>query len=248
MATLCCDPGLRNLSLCIMNENYQILLWDVYNILDSDNHHCQSFFKNGKICNRKCTMKYLDNGIQVFCCKTHFPKDIAPTKRNDFKKKNIDDYLLQDIAFEFLGKIQQIYTNNKSIFDSLSSVLIELQPKINPRMSFISHILYGKFVEFFGNRIPIRFIRASLKLRAYTGPPIVCKLKGTYAQRKWLSIQYTIWFLENRFSPEQKEKWLQWYMSHAIKPDMGDTFLMSINSITGIPKKQMTNKKGKCIK
>ena len=58
MITLCVDPGLRNLSFCIMNSEYEILLWDTFNILDSDDYHCESLFKNGKVCNRKCIMKY----------------------------------------------------------------------------------------------------------------------------------------------------------------------------------------------
>jgi hypothetical protein len=106
--------------------------------------------------------------------------------------------------------------------------------------------MYGKFVELFKNTIPIRFVRASQKLRAYTGPPIECKLKGAYARRKFLSIKYGYWFLENKFSQEQKDKWLPTLTSKI--DDRFDGLLMAINSITGIPKKQITNKKGKCIK
>jgi len=113
-------------------------------------------------------------------------------------------------------------------------------------MLFISHILYGKFVELYKNTIPIRFVRASQKLRAYTGPKIECKLKGKYDQRKWLSIQYGQWFLENKFSQEQRDKWLPTLTGKL--DDRFDVMLMCINAITGIPKKQITNKKGKCIK
>ena len=54
----CIDVGLRHLAFCIMNNNYEILLWDVVNVLDSDEYKCQGKFKNGKICNIKCNMKY----------------------------------------------------------------------------------------------------------------------------------------------------------------------------------------------
>ena len=248
MITLCVDPGLRNLSLCVMNSNYEILLWDVFNILDSDDYHCEGLFKNGKKCGRKCTMKYKkDTLIYTYTCKTHFPKEIKKTKIHDFKKKNIDDYLLQDIANTFIRRLQEIYELNP-VLKTLTSILIELQPKCNPKMLFVSHILYGKFIELYKNTIPIRFVRASQKLKAYTGPLIECKLKGKYAQRKFLSIKYCRWFLENKFLKEQKEIWLPFFESKIVKPDMSDTFLMAINSITGIPKKQLTNKKGKCIK
>lgn len=246
--TLCIDVGLRNLSMCIMNSEYNILLWDVYNVLDSDDYNCEGKFKNGKICNRKCNMKYNLDNKQIFCCKTHFPKNIKATKLNDFKKKSIDAYLLQDIAKAFVKRIQEIYDKNP-IFKNLNTILIELQPKINQKMKFTSHILYGKLVELYmDTNVTIRFVRASHKLKAYTGPEIECKLKGKYAQRKWLSIQYCRWFLENKFSEEQKEKWLPFFLSHKKADDLADTKLMCINSITGIPKKQITNKKGKCIK
>ena len=249
MITLSVDPGLRHLSFCIMTSNYEILLWDTFNILDGDDYKCNSLFKNGKVCNRKCTMKYnkVNDSDLIYTCKTHFPKDIKITKINNFKKKNIDDYLLQDIANTFINRLQEIYDKNP-VFKELNSIFIELQPKCNPKSLFVSHILYGKFIELYKDTISIRFVRASQKLRAYTGPPVECKLKGKYAQRKWLSVQYIRWFLENKFSKEQREKWLPFFESKIVKPDMGDSALMCINSITGIPKKQITNKKGKCIK
>jgi hypothetical protein len=238
------------MSLIVMNSDYEILVWDVYNILDEDDYHCEGTFKNGKLCNRKCNMKYNkkeeDNKEKViFTCKTHFPKDIKKTKNNDFKKKNIDKYLLQDIANTFIKKIQEIYDSNP-VFKDLSNICIELQPSCNRKMLFISHVMYGKFVELYKDTIPIKFIRASQKLRAYTGPVIECTLKNKYAQRKWLSVQYGYWFLENKFSKEQQELWLHTLIGKV--DDRFDVLLMAINSITGIPKKQITNKKGRCIK
>ena len=248
MITLSADPGLRNLSLCIMNSEYNILLWDTFNILDGDDYHCESLFKNGKLCNRKCTMKYQnENKEKVYTCKTHFPKEIKKTKLNDFKKKSIDDYLLQDIANTFIDRLQEIYDQNP-VLKTITSILIELQPSCNKKMIFVSHILYGKFIELYKDTIPIRFVRASQKLKAYTGPTIECKLKGAYAKRKWLSVQYGLWFLENKFSKEQKEKWLPIFLTHSKKDDMSDCALMAINSITGIPKKQLRHKNGNEIK
>ena len=246
---LCLDPGLRHLGACIMNSNYEILLWDVFNILDFDDYHCEELLKNGKICGKKCSMKYKKEPNKiVFTCKTHFPKNIQKIKKHDFKKKNIDEYLLQDIVNIFIERIQEIYSSKMSLFKSLTHINIELQPKFNPKMLLISHILYGKFVELYKNTIPIRFIRASQKLKAYTGPQIECKLKGKYAQRKWLSVQYIRWFLENKFSQEQRDKWLPFFESKTVKPDMGDTGLMCINAITGIPKKQLKHKNGNELK
>jgi hypothetical protein len=218
-----------------LNE-YTIHLWDTFNTLDSDDYKCQGTLKNGKICNHKCSYKY--GSPLVYCCKKHFPKELTMTKANEFKKKKVDDYLLQDIALVFIQRIQLIYDTNKELFSNLKSIGIELQPKMNRKMVFTSHILYGKLVEMFHDSIPIRFIRASQKLKAYTGPEVVCTLKGAYAKRKWLSIQYCIWFLKEKFNKKQHESWLPHFQDHSKKDDLSDVFLMAINVLYGIPKKK----------
>lgn len=252
------DVGLRHLAMCVMScENisdfltYKIQLWDVFNTLDGDDYKCDSTFKNGKQCGRKCSMKYKDtsseHGVIIHCCKTHFPKDIIPNKTNTFKIKSIDDYLLQDIAKIFLKKIDVIYTENKDIFDKIDTIQIELQPKENRKMIFVSHILYGKLVEIYSTtNVSIRFVRASTKLKAYTGPKIECHLKGPYAQRKWLSVQYTKWILSNQFCESQSKEWCPILESHKKLNDMTDTFCFAVNAIRGFVK--TTNKKNKCIK
>lgn len=250
------DIGLRNLAMCCMSSNniqdissYNIHLWDVYNTLDSDDYQCGSIQKSGKVCGKKCGFKYTNNNQVIYSCKTHFPKTLnCKLKEHIFKKKSIDDYLLQDIAKIVLSRLQQIYDNN--LLDlKLTNIFIELQPKINRKMVFTSHIIYGKLVELYKDtNVPIKFVRASQKLKAYTGPNIECKLKGAYAQRKWLSIEYCKWFLENKFSHEQKEKWLAFFESKPIKADMSDTFLMAINSISGIQKKNLKHKNGNELK
>lgn len=257
---LAIDVGIRNLSFCIMSANdktdlttYKIHLWDVYDTLDSDEYICNGIQKSGKrkneICGKKCGYKYSLEGNVVHCCKIHFPKTIKIGKSNIHKVKLIKEYLLQDIAKIVLCKVQEIYNSNKVIFDKLENIIIELQPKINCSAKFISHIIYGKLVElFYNNKTTIRFVRASQKLKSYTGPEIECKLKGAYAKRKWLSIQYIKWFLENKFSKEQKDKWLPIFLSHSKRDDASDTALMVINGIFGIPKKQKFQKNGKCIK
>lgn len=255
------DIGIRNLSMCIMSctnktdlGTYKIHLWEDYNTLETDTHICTGIQKSGKECGKKCGYKRkadLDENNIVYSCKTHFPKDIPIKKENIFKPKLIKDYLLQDLVTIILKKMQEIYTINKELFDTLSSIVIELQPTLNPRMKLVSHVLYGKLVEMYMDRTDqptIRFIRASNKLKSYTGPEIKCTLKGKYAQRKWLSIQYTRYFLENKFNKEQKEIWLTLFESNTIKADLGDTFLMAINGLYGIPKKQTRNKNGSEIK
>jgi hypothetical protein len=262
------DIGVRNLSMCIMSctnktdlGTYKIHLWEDYNTLEADTHICTGIQKSGKLCGKKGSYKRqvdLDTSNEdvvrqgtVYSCKTHFPKDTPIKKEHIFKPKLIKDYLLQDLVTIILKKMQEIYTTNKELFNSLSSIIIELQPTLNPRMKLVSHVLYGKLVEIYmdrNNQPTIRFIRASNKLKAYTGPEIKCALKGKYAQRKWLSVQYTRYFLENKFSKEQKEIWLNNFLTCGKADDRSDTALMAINGLYGIPKKQIRNKNGSEIK
>jgi hypothetical protein len=255
MRVISFDIGLRNLALCVMNctdktnmQTYTIDLWEVYDTLDSDDYHCESLQKSGKICNKKCSMKYKNNNSFLYTCKTHFPKEILKTNANNFSKKNVKDYLLQDIAKIILKKMDIIYLENKDLFDSIDSVILELQPSFNAKMKFVSHIIYGKLTEIYmDTNVPIRFVRASQKLKCYTGPEITCRLKGAYAKRKWLGIEYTKWFLQNKFNKEQCDKWLPHLISHKTQADMSDTCIMNICAIYGVPpkKQKMNFKKNK---
>lgn len=240
------DIGIRNLALCIMNSidktdisTYSLELWDVYNILDSGLNLCKSSLKsNSKTCNKKCSYKYLDDeNLEIYCCKTHFPKNKSITSKNKVKIKKINDYLLQDIIKIFLDKFNIIYSDNLFLFQEVNEIYIELQPKINPKMRLISNVLFGKLVELYSaTNCKIRFVGAVKKLKAYTGPYIECKLKSKYSQRKWLGVQYCRWFLETKFNEEQKNKWLNILNIKGKTDDMSDTFLMAINAIYGLPK------------
>lgn len=243
------DIGIKNLSLCAMDcldktelSTYKIHLWKVYNTLENDNFTCKSLQKSGKICGKKCSYKYGGE----FYCKTHFPKTIVIKKENIHKSKLIKNYLLQDIAKAVLLCIQEIYKQNEQLFKNLNGIILELQPSMNKSMIFVSHLIYAKLIElqlnnFLQNNCSIKFVRASQKLKAYTGPEIMCKLKGKYAQRKWLSIEYTKYFLENKFNQEEMEKWLPDFLSCGKADDRGDCLLMSLNNLHGIPKKQKMN-------
>ena len=246
------DPGILNLSACIMTctdkknlETYNIELWNVYDVIDAENYNCEGLQKSGKICGKKCGYKYKSDDLKIFiyCCKSHFPKNIKIEKCNIFKKKLISTYLLHDIAKSIITKIQELYNDNKENFQKVNHVIIELQPGFNKKMVFVSHIIYGKLTELYRDtNTTIKFVRASQKLRAYTGEPIECKLKGAYPRRKFLSVKYGYWFLENKFNQEQRELWKPILDDKKVKADdKTDVFLMAINSLFGINKKQLTN-------
>lgn len=250
------DVGLKNLAICVMNcdnkkdfQTYNIPLWEVFNLLDDTQHTCEGLMKNGKTCGKKCLYKYkckLPSKVEgevkevkevtevteatiKYSCKTHFPKDIKINNSNKFKPKKVQDYLLQEIAEVVIVKLNEILIDYDDLFQNVGKILIELQPKINNKMKFVSHIIYSKFVEYYiGKPTMIRFVRASQKLKAYKGPIVECKLKSPYSKRKFLSIEYTKWFLIEKFYNKiAYDK----FMTNSKKDDLGDVFLMAINAL-----------------
>ena len=141
--------------------------------------------------------------------------------------------LLQDIISQFLKKLNSIIEDNLEIFNIVDKICIELQPKINPKMKMISHVLFGKMVEYYNTidrKISIRFVPASKKLKCYTGPMIGGHRKNSYSKRKWLAVQYSTWFIEEKFHPDEKSKWSESYCKDTKKrDDMADVLLMCIN-------------------
>lgn len=250
MSVLSVDIGIRHLSLCVMRAanredmtTYELTLWGVHDTLDEDTKLCAALLKGGNVCNRACKYRYQDDelGTFVFCCKTHFPKGVPIEKKHSHRTRIIKDIPLQEIVNSVLTRLTMIRDQNRCVFDNLEHVLIELQPTFNPSMKLISHVVYGKLAEWcMGSPCKIKFVRASQKLRAYVGEPIVCPLKGKYTQRKWLSKEYCSYFLEERFSPEQRSQWLPHFKANGTA-DEADTFLMCINYLYGLP---TTKKKG----
>ena len=255
------DVGLKNLAMCIMSaetannlETYKIHLLDVYNTLEPEPSVCKGLLKSGELCGNKAMYKYAQPTLvgdteTHYTCKKHFPKDINITERNKLKTKKVDDFLLQDITLIVILKLREIFEQNKELFTQVTKVFIELQPKINAKMKLVSHIIYGEFVRYYHDNkkgTMVRFVRAATKLRAYTGPVIECKLKGAYAKRKWLSIQYTKWILKNKFNTSESQKWLPIIETHTKADDLCDCFCYAVNVLHGIPKTK--DKKGKCIK
>lgn len=256
------DIGIHNLAINIMEaenvkdfKTYKIHLLEVYDIFEDTDHHCKSHQKNKKICNKKCGFKYLctvnnetsettneinkEEKIWKYTCKLHAPKE---TKLIEYKRKTIDKYPLQEIVTLMINKINEIYQEHLELFDKLIKIHIELQPSKNPKAKLISHIIYGKLIDIYTikNFEPpeIKFIPAKQKLKIhYTGPELICKLKGEYAKRKWMSVEICKWYLETQFNQEQKEIWLPKLLD-GKSDDKGDTICYNINCLYGIPKAQ----------
>ncbi|NDC95354.1 hypothetical protein EB077_08620 [bacterium] len=229
---LCIDIGLKNLAMCALEGNTRsIVMWDTFNTLDNTvSTVCHGIKRDGGVCGKKCGYTYMDTeGVQQYACKTHCPNGSQPKM---VQTKLVKDFLLQDIAKIVIDQISRFFVDYADVAKMVSGVLIELQPRMNNKMLFTSHIIYGKLVEMYNKinpKVTIRFVRASQKLKAYKGPIVPCNLKSSYAKRKYLSVEYTKWILEHQMPKAQCEKWLPFFIDHFKKDDLADTFLMAIN-------------------
>jgi len=250
------DIGIKNLAICILRDtigkkvvsDFKIEYWDVINTLEEESSQfipCpvsnRSGRRLGECCGKMCKFKLTNPaGETVYSCKTHFPKELRPIKtQNRITTKLVKDTHLQDIAFACVNKVKELwdtvfreYTHTEDGC-KFTKIIIELQPRVNNKMKFVSHILYGKFVELTNNTIPIRFIKGSSKLKVYNGPPIECNLRNAYDKRKRLAIQHATWFLETQFNQEEREKWLSQFMTSRKKDDLADCLLYTLFELCG---------------
>ncbi len=236
MYVLTIDVGIKNLGIIIMSGNksvFNIHFWDNINTIEHIPNKCRFILKNGNVCNKKCTYKC---GKDV-SCKRHSKELKFPQKINT----NMSKLTLQVIVKKVINCINDLIHSNKELINCVDKVLIELQPRINQKMKLISHVLFGKFVEYFNNinknTTLVRFVSASKKLKvSYKGPSIESKLKSKYSIRKYKSVEYTRWYLKEKFNEEQRIKWLYILEEHKKKSDLADAFLMAINELEKIEK------------
>lgn len=226
---LAIDVGVKTLGVCCVhrgsdNSKFNIVFWDVINMLeDSLPATCKGVTKKGTECGKKCSYNFTaTDGETCAACKTHVPKGVAAVL---IKTKKIKEYTLVSIARAVNTAMNKLYNENVATFLQLQKIVIELQPRCNNKMKMVSHIIFGKLVDLLPET-PINFVRASQKLKAYTGPALTCELKGEYAKRKWLSVQYTQWFLTDKCAPAVADVWRPRFMAHSKKDDMADALCM----------------------
>jgi hypothetical protein len=222
------DVGLLNLAFCGMEikieEEYpvKINIWQVINTLGTEKSECSGFLKSGEKCIKLAS--YTSNNLEY--CKLHIPN------KNNYKKikvKKCNNFTLQEMAINIIDCINKLYESHKDTFEKLDKILIELQPRVNNKMKFVSHIIFGKFTELVNNdKCLIRFVAAKNKLKNFQGPRFESDIKSKYGQRKKASIYYCKWYLENYFIEEEKSNWLKFLEGNKKADDLCDTFNMCI--------------------
>lgn len=223
------DVGIKNLAYCIIEKHdtkFEIINWDIINILDEkiDNQSkCQNILKN-KICNKIASYSLNRESIVYYCdkktCEKNINEKYPKGKSKKLKKitaKNTSILELGSILLKKIGKL-------KDILLDVDEIVIENQPVLkNPTMKSIQMILYTYFIEHGYNtdgRIKnIVLFSARNKLKLYEGPVVECHKKNEYDKRKYLSIEYTKYYIKHDLNK------YNFFLEHKKKDDLADSFI-----------------------
>ena len=216
------DPGIKNLSYCLLNidsnYNYTIVDWDIISLLDDETENiCNGTRKDGN----KCTNKSLFKIDDKFFCKLHKPDKCKKCKKPNCKKIPIHRLKVR--------LYQELLTNIKyKFFEECDYILIELQPVLKgPKMKSLDNAIYDYFLlkSIMNNKSTIiKHISASSKLKIIEGFDFSTK---SYKKNKEESIKYTKKLVENT-------KWKEYFENFAKKDDLSDSFLQGLYFIQKI--------------
>lgn len=224
------DVGIKNLALCCVDktETSDILYWDCLDISRSEpcseSAICTQITRKGSVCSAKA--KYIYQ--QEYSCIRHYKTlGISQSDYKKIKTTKKKAVVLQDLAENVITCLEDVYKDCNDIFGRIELIHIELQPSVNNKMKFISHIIFGKFVDLLRNtNVKIRFVSASHKLKYFKGPKEIIQTKK-YSDRKKSSIKCAKWYLEN--SIQNNQNWIDFFDSHKKTDDLADTLCMVMN-------------------
>lgn len=204
------DVGIKTLSMCIMTKE-KILSWGVYDLLEDQTILCET-------CGRKAKYK------EGFCGSHYKGQKI---KKNEIKKKKVKEYTKQELCIKALIFLNELLTKKKDIFLKVTDVIIELQPRFNPKMCFMSNVIFSKFCDYYLDaNVNIKFEKAKNKLKNYSGDKGEF-VKNNYKNRKLKSIEY----VEKELLKFEDETMSSFFKNLMKADDASDTFLLCFNSL-----------------
>lgn len=231
MSVLGIDVGIRNLAMCCLGVSGtgqpNVEFWEVIDTLSTTDTNetlsCQAHVKSGKICSKHAVFK--TNKLEYYC--TQHARGAKQATRITTRKSNVKNLTLQAIAVKMLDALNMIIQKHRECFShSIKKVNIELQPRVNNKMKFTSHVIFTKLFDTMYNHlgntdVVIRFVAAKKKLR------LVAKGdKDTYSKRKQKAIEHAKdWLCQN------DPGWLPFIESCKKKDDAADSLLIAIDAL-----------------
>ena len=225
------DIGIRNLAYCFLEDDCQIKGWGIIDLMEEevdDISTCCYEFKNGKKKGLLCCKKSVVMSGDIYLCKTHTPKgdnDMKKIKRAKVKK--VKDITMLELGIKLVNKLDENLRGMVELYRP-HTVVIELQPRFNPKMKNMSMMLYNYFiirqiVDIEDNNLKsVKFVSARKKLTIYDGPYVACNLKDKYARTKYLGIKYCEYLIK-----EDVEN-TDLLNSHKKKDDLCDAYMQGI--------------------
>jgi hypothetical protein len=238
------DVGIKNLACCLLKREgpgFSVLSWKWYDVTQFGDSSqpggrtaVRAARKNGgsqKVAG-KCVATLRRGGKQ--CGKNGHVgpggKIVCGTHDSSRKHRPEDT---QQWCHHLLCALPEIAEEmNLSECDTGSlTVAIEQQTTQNRKMLLQGHVIYGFFVQYFQNRVPVKFVGAYNKLLVYGGPEVDCKLKTPYARRKFLARKHAELMLSGR---EENRPWLEFFAScKAKQDDVADALLQGLFVLLG---------------
>ncbi len=224
---LAIDVGIRNLAVCCMRRHddgaaASILFWELVNTLgDAEPAACQASLKSGSPCRCKAKFVARGGGGGKFCTKHAKGQSCAAIKA----PPKVKGLTMQVIAEKCLAALESLSERHAETFSALDHCVIELQPRVNNKMKFTSHVIFAKLADTFlqsGRRVCIRFVGAKRKLLAHARQE-----KNTYAKRKKLAVA-----MAREWVATHAPGWVDFFDACRKKDDVSDCLLMAVDEVS----------------
>jgi hypothetical protein len=227
------DVGIKNLAYCLVEfaeTKNTILDWGIIDIMATflDKTTKCSVVKNGAECGATAIVCIRLPDKTIGFCKKKTCQKVVQTAYQPKQIKKIKAVTTKTVSLLHLTSELIRQLKLYKVFLTADIVVIENQPVLkNPTMKSIQMVLYTFFlVNGITEDAPltnIALFNAGRKLDIYDGPEITtpCK-KGTYADRKYLSIEMTKYLL--RDIPDK----LQFFSTHKKQDDLADSYLQCL--------------------
>jgi len=230
------DIGIKHLGLCILDisgNDHKINRWNVINVLEEKDIKCDMIDKKEKKCDKNATIvvnsKYCCD--KKSCIKSFdliYP--ISQHKRIQLKKNKP---VIKEPLFSLCSSINKVLGDYIDDIKECDIVVLENQPVLkNPTMKSVQMFIYSYCLIHGVHNIAL--FNANKKLDIYDGDEIDTKGKSGYALRKYLSIEYTKYFLRKN---EFNEK-LEYFEKNKKMDDLADCYLQGLTYYKTLNKKK----------
>lgn len=230
MKIISIDVGIKNLAICaldILPTSHSILKWKIINCIQVHTSPC-CVFRRGKRCNHAAVNSVMTDSDQElgYCtlktCQREMRSSYGPKKIKKIKKINCNKISLDILGVEIYKHLALLGN-----LDEYEHIVIENQPVLkNPRMKSVQMLIYSFFLfQSIENNYSyvIKLFSARNKLNIYDGPEIKSDIKNKYALRKYLSVEYTKYFLA-----KYNNEYLDFFTISRKKDDLADSYLQGL--------------------